>query len=121
MTVRPCLGCGHDIESGSRCDDCRLPRRRRAQASATRRGYNHRWAALSRRARAAQPWCSTCLTPGTPKNPLTVDHSPEAWLKFVAGKTLTLKDFGSGLLSVECLKCNVAKGNARGDNVERTD
>jgi hypothetical protein len=53
-------------------------------------------------------------------NPLAVDHTPAAWAKVQAGKRLALKDFGSGLLSVECLRCNVAKGVARGENRSRT-
>jgi hypothetical protein len=74
---------------------------------------------LSRIARKQQPFCSTCFAPDTAENPLTVDHTPVAWAKVKAGNRLTLKDFGSGLLSVECSRCNVAKGNARGNNVER--
>lgn len=62
-----------------------------------------------------QPWCSTCGS----REQLTVDHSAAAWSKVERGGKLTLADFAAGLLSVECLKCNVGKGNARGATVER--
>jgi hypothetical protein len=64
-----------------------------------------------------QPWCPACRTPGSPDNPLTVDHTPAAWAAVEAGRRLTLKDFENGLLSVLCLRCNVAAGRARGSNV----
>lgn len=70
---------------------------------------------LSARARQLQPWCSTC---GSPDN-LTVDHTPAAWAKVQAGKRLTLRDFENGLLSVQCLRHNVALGHARGGSVTR--
>jgi hypothetical protein len=69
---------------------------------------------LSRVARKQQPWCSTCFAPDTVENPLGLDHSPEAWAKIASGKRLTLRDFETGLLSVECMRHNVAKGDARG-------
>lgn len=64
-----------------------------------------------------QPWCSTCGS----RDQLTVDHTPGAWQKRERGDRLTLADFAAGLLSVECLQCNVAKGHARGSAVERQD
>jgi hypothetical protein len=72
---------------------------------------------LSRLARQQQPWCSTCHAPDTEGNPLTVDHTPEAWAKIAGGQRLSLADFTTGLLSVECHRCNVAKGNARGTRI----
>jgi deazaflavin-dependent oxidoreductase (nitroreductase family) len=92
---RLCLGCGEDIASGSRCRRCRLPCT--PQPSASSRGYDHRWTVLRRLARKLQPWCSTCFAPDTAENPLTVDHTPEAWAKIASGKRLALSDFETGL------------------------
>src|SRR5438874_2285484 len=86
---RACLGCGV-LTHGGRCAACKP---KRTQASATQRGYPAWWTRLSKRARELQPWCSTCGTTGTSRNPLTVDHTPEAWSKAEAGNRLTLKDF----------------------------
>lgn len=67
---KPCISCGELIASGSRCPGCRLPTASRPKASATRRGYDHRWANLSKRLRKQSPFCQTC---GSTTN-LTVDH-----------------------------------------------
>lgn len=113
VLTKLCL-CGEDaLPGGSRCADCRPTRA--PQASATARGYPAWWQRLSARARQLQPWCSTC---GSPDN-LTVDHTPAAWAKVQAGKRLTLRDFENGLLSVQCLRHNVALGHARGGSVTR--
>jgi hypothetical protein len=115
--LKPCYidACGA-LSEKARCPEHR-PKHPTKDRKA--RGYGHWWESLSRQARELQPWCSTCLTPGTHTNPLTVDHTPAAWAKVQAGKRLTLKDFGLGLLSVECLRCNVGKGAARGESVDR--
>jgi 5-methylcytosine-specific restriction protein A len=116
VLTKPCIACGEDAVPGqSRCTDCRLPRTPRA--SSTARGYPAWWTRLSEQARKLQPWCSTC---GRAERPLTVDHTPQAWAKVQAGKRLTLKDFAAGLLSVECLQCNVDKGHARGSGISRS-
>jgi cytochrome c5 len=117
---RPCLdpSCGELIEAGSRCDEHRI-RRTRTQPSAASRGYGSKWRSLSRRAVAAQGFCSACHTTGSPENPLTLDHTPASWAKVAAGKTLTLKDCADGLLTVLCLRDNIAAGAARGNNVTR--
>ena len=114
--LKVCL-CGEPSPTAT-CADCR---RKRHRNRTPRPHYAGNWKHLSARARRAQPWCSSCLTPGTPQNPLTVDHTPAAHTKVAAGKTLTMKDFRDGLLSVECILCNVAKGAARGNHVTRTD
>lgn len=112
MLRRPCLTCGSlGDESYCREHNPKLP--------PDRRGYDFRWAKLSRRARELQPFCSDCLTPGTPGNGLTLDHTPAAWDKVKAGKRLTLKDAERGLLVVRCQKCNNEAGPARGWNVRR--
>ena len=110
---RACIGCGLVIDKGTRCNDCRP--RRPPGPSATQRGYGSHWEALSKQARKLQPWCSDC---GSPDN-LTVDHSPQSWKKLDAGKRLSLNDFRNGLLTVRCIKCNIASGSARGPNVSR--
>lgn len=89
MTLRPCLDCGTPSAS-TRCTDCR--------------GYDSEWERLSRRARRLQPFCSDC---GTPED-LQTDHSPEAWARKAAGKSIRLKD-----VDVVCGPCNRARGQAR--------
>lgn len=64
---------------------------------------------------------STCGTPGTRTNPPTLDHTPAAWALVESGKRLSSVHFDSGLLSVECLRCNVAKGKARETLIKRQD
>lgn len=109
---RPCLECGSLSES-SYCSD-----HQPVQASARDRGYPAWWGRLSRSARSKQSYCSTCFTPGEPGNPLTLHHvidengfSP-AWAKVHAGQRLTMRDAYNRLLSVECQRCNNAKGVA---------
>jgi 5-methylcytosine-specific restriction endonuclease McrA len=70
--LKPCLGCGEPT-NGSRCADCQLPRTQPAdRPSATQRGYDSRWQALSKRLRKRSPFCEWpgC---GSTTN-LTVDH-----------------------------------------------
>ena len=117
---KPCLGCGEDVLTGSRCKNCRKPRTRR-EPSAAKRGYDYRWQALSREARKLQPFCTDCQRPHAQGNPLTLDHTPAAWQKLASGKRLTLKDVAQGLCVVRCMECNNVQGAARGVNVTRTD
>lgn len=71
--LRPCLDCGALTRAGSRCP---LHQRQqdRQRGNATQRGYDRQWRALTAAAITAQPWCSWCLHPGSPDNPLTGDH-----------------------------------------------
>ena len=65
---RPCLGCGEDVQTGSRCKDCRLPTKQRP------RGHirdTARWRRLSTRLRQLSPFCEI---PGCSNTDLTVDH-----------------------------------------------
>jgi hypothetical protein len=114
--TRPCLGCGGPIPSGTYCAACRPTRKR---LSATARGYPAWWAKLSAEARSWQPFCTDCLTTGTSENPLTLDHSPEAWRLTEQGKRLTLRHVAAGLLTVVCAGCNRKRGAARGQHVSR--
>lgn len=116
---RPCLhpDCGELTLTGH-CADHK-PKRHRKQLSPRARGYDGSWDRLSREARRRQPWCSHCGHPGSQDNPLSTDHSPEAWRKVQAGKTLTLNDFRDGLLTVLCMNCNNLAGAARGEHVTR--
>lgn len=100
MTLRPCIVCGTPAPS-SRCDEHALPDRR---GSASRRGYDKRWRALSTRARRLQPFCSDC---GAVED-LTVDHSEEAWQRHEAGLAVRLED-----VEVVCRGCNSRRGQAR--------
>ncbi|BCO47229.1 hypothetical protein MINTM002_29030 [Mycobacterium intracellulare] len=115
--LKPCYvdGCG-ELSDQARCPAHRPRHPTKGRKS---RGYPAWWERLSRQARQLQPWCSTCQTPGSADNPLTVDHTPESWQRVQAGKRLTLHDFESGLLTVQCLRHNIALGAARGRNVTR--
>ena len=65
---RPCVDCGVVVRA-TRCVQCaRIKERKRI--SRADRGYDSMWRDLSKRMRAAQPWCSTC---GSTKD-LTLDH-----------------------------------------------
>lgn len=103
MILAPCLVCGEPTQ-GSRCP---VHARPDAKGSARTRGYDARWDALSRRARAAQPWCSDCGA----TTDLQTDHTPQAWERKAAGKVLRLVD-----IDVVCGPCNRARGAARGGN-----
>ena len=113
---RACLGCGESVPSGSRCDDCKRPRDRSNELSASQRGYDHHYRRLRAKALALQPWCAC----GATEN-LTVDHSPKSWELIADGHRPTLAWFADGLLRVSCLRCNIAAGHARGAGVTRTD
>src|SRR5699024_1215494 len=116
MTIkRICAECGSPYErqtTESRCQE-RNPSehrlRRRAHQSnkgnAQQRGYDYRWAQLTKRARALQPYCSDC---GSPNN-LTADHSTEAWQRRERGLAIRLQD-----IDVVCADCNRDRGPARG-------
>lgn len=69
-TQKPCIECGAlHRNPGPRCGPHeRTHQRNRNQARKPL--YGGTWQALSRRARALQPWCSVC---GTRTN-LTLDH-----------------------------------------------
>ena len=65
--LRPCLDCGARTRR-TRCPRCESDWNRRRNARRTQ--YQGAWAATSRRARQAQPWCSICGT----LFDLTLDH-----------------------------------------------
>lgn len=100
MTLKPCLDCG-ELTPDSRCPehDTRPPRASRAA------GYDTAHDKMSRRARAIQPWCTTCGT----EDDLQLDHSPETWKRKAEGKPLRLSDYRG----VYCGDCNRKNGAAR--------
>ena len=108
MTWTPCIDCGTPAPT-TRCTEHTKPDLR---GTATQRGYDSTWAALSRRARRAQPFCTDCGA----RDDLTVDHSPEAWARKNAGLVIRLQD-----VDVCCRSCNSKRGRARptGENPER--
>jgi 5-methylcytosine-specific restriction endonuclease McrA len=61
-----CLGCGRLIDIGERCRDCRLPK-----ASIEDRAGHDR---LRTVVLAEEKVCSICGLPGTPEDPLTLEH-----------------------------------------------
>jgi 5-methylcytosine-specific restriction enzyme A len=63
----PCLDC-HQLTNTTRCPDCERIRQR--NRNRRRLQYLGTWAATSRRARKAQPWCTRCGT----TTDLTLDH-----------------------------------------------
>ena len=116
--LKPC----YVDDCGELSEQARCPAHRPSQTKGRKaRGYPWWWQKLSRTSVALQGFCSTCQTPGEPGNPLTLDHSAEAWRQVEAGKRLTMKDVANGLLSVQCMRCNIRLGNARGHNVTRAD
>ncbi len=104
MTMRPCLDCGEPTEA-SRCDEHARERERASKGSAKERGYGYAWDKLSRRARQLQPWCLICGSP----DDLQTDHTPEAWARKAAGKSIRLRD-----VRVLCGFHNREAGAARG-------
>lgn len=90
----PCLICGRPA-IGSRCSTHALPPRSRPSPS--QRGYDYKWQALSRLARALSPICADCGA----LDDLTADH-----LRWPA---YTLDD-----VEVVCRRCNSARGALRG-------
>jgi len=101
--MKPCLACGEPTED-TRCPDHDRGPWHHREGSAAARGYDNAWNKLSRRARKAQPFCSTCGS----KDDLTTDHLPEAWKRKAEGKRIRLCD-----VRVLCLPCNVAAGSSR--------
>lgn len=125
---KPCLECGELTREGSRCLICvselmkrRIEReglpyskinKRKYKGSSSKRGYNAQWKRLSESARALQPFCTDCLLGVdelTRNNPLTADHSVEAWKRYEKGLAVRMRD-----IEVVCLKCNINRGKARG-------
>lgn len=110
---KPCLhpSCGY-LTHGSYCPE-HQPKRKRP--SATRRGYDYRWAQLSRNARRRQRFCTDCGIPDTAA-PLELDHLPGSWERRAQGLPIR-----PGVdAEVVCHRCNVKRGAARGENVTRT-
>lgn len=101
MTMSPCLTCGQPC-TGPRCTEHTV--------DATLRGYDASWKRLSKRARRLQPFCQTC---GSTED-LQCDHTPEAWARKAAGKTIRLSD-----VQVLCGPCNRDAGAARGPSATR--
>lgn len=97
---RPCIDCGEPTP-GTRCTSCAPADARRTERARTRPGprrigYTSAWDRLSKRARAAQPWCLDC---GTDQD-LTGDH--RRW------PARGLED-----VDVVCRACNSRRGPAR--------
>jgi 5-methylcytosine-specific restriction protein A len=100
VIARPCIRCGDVIPTGTHCTDCQPKDTRRSR----QRGYTTSWDRLSKRARRLQPFCSDC---GATEE-LECDHTPEAWRRHNAGKTIRLQD-----IDVVCGPCNRRRGQAR--------
>src|SRR5688572_30944410 len=67
----PCLDCSNMATRHGRCDGCRSRFQATRNAKPGRSIYKGGWAAVSRRARAEQPWCSLCYK----TDDLTLDHT----------------------------------------------
>lgn len=101
MTLSCCVECGEPC-TGAHCDDHAV------KVPAHLRGYDYRWAQLSRRARREQPFCTDC---GSTEN-LQLDHLPSAWERKAKGLRIRL---GTDAETV-CGPCNLKRGAARGTN-----
>ena len=103
-----CLTCG-DLSNNSYCEqhfpEVRKAQRGKPKHTAQQRGYDSRWARLSRKARKLQPFCSDC---GATED-LQLDHSPETWERIRDRKPIRLEHTGG----VVCGNCNRARGDAR--------
>jgi 5-methylcytosine-specific restriction endonuclease McrA len=62
--------------------------------------------------KAQQPWCSSCGSPGTAANPLTIDHI----IPLSRGGTNAREN-----KTVLCYRCNRLKSDALGPNVPAGD
>ena len=106
--MKICLSCGEPSEHNY-CDEhlleTRKAQRPKKTGSASARGYDARWARLSRKARRLQPFCSDC---GSTQD-LQLDHTEETWWRYLNGKPIGLEHTGG----VVCHSCNVARGQAR--------
>lgn len=114
--LKPCaeFNCG-ELATGTYCPahtHKKPPNRSIPTEPPAARGYDQAWRKLSERARKLQPFCTDCGT----REDLTADHSPEAWARKAAGKTIRLRD-----ITVLCLPCNVRRGAARGNNPRPSD
>lgn len=103
--LRPCVECG-ELSDRAHCPEHR-PKTADHTKTAHQRGYDWTWQQLSARARRLQPFCEEC---GTTED-LTTDHTPEAWRRKQAGKTIRLRD-----VRVLCRSCNASAGAARGEH-----
>ena len=93
---RPCVDCGV-IARATRCVECsRIKERKRVSRVA--RGYDHYWRELSKKMRAAQPYCSRCAS----TKDLTLDHIVPLAQGGVSDQSNAM---------VLCRKCNSEKGS----------
>lgn len=69
--LRPCRtpGCPALVQGRAHC-----PLHTRPSPGKIERGYGSGWSRISAQTIRAQPYCSICLHPGSPTNPLTADH-----------------------------------------------
>lgn len=110
MPMTFCLSCG-EVSERSHCEECRpaVRKEQRGERKPDRSrgaGYDTAWDRLSRKARQLQPFCLDC---GATED-LQADHSPKAWERYYAGKSVRLRD-----VNVLCADCNRARGRARPD------
>ena len=101
--LKPCAerGCPALTRSGSRCQ-AHVRAHAIKRASSTARGYDRQWRGVAAQAIREQPWCTDCLHPGSPDNPLTGDH------------IIPLSQGGQSIRSncvVRCRRCNSKRGN----------
>ena len=74
----------------------------RIRGTRQERGYDNAWLRLVKEAIKAQPWCSVCMHPGSPDNPLTGDHI----IPLSKGGTSTIEN-----IRVLCRYHNSKRGN----------
>lgn len=90
--MKACVECG-EVTNESRC-----PEHRYANP------YDAAWRRLSRKARKLQPFCQLCGN----TDELQLDHTPQAWDRWIAGKKIRLAD-----VRVLCGPCNRDAGQAK--------
>lgn len=99
---KPCIRCGV-LSEESYCPE-HAPKDERRGRVRDHVGRDGAWDRLSKRARALQPWCSTCGT----RDDLTTDHTPRAWARIALRLPVRLHD-----VQVLCRSCNAALGPAQ--------
>ncbi len=108
--LKPCVECD-ELSDQSRCAGHRPKPAPRPNAKAKSRDYDTAWDNLSKRARKAQPFCLWCGA----TDDLQLDHTPTAWSRKLAGKTIRIQD-----VRVLCGPCNRQAGQARPGPGQRT-